>query len=567
LVHPPLRAQQELKICALRVEFQPDNNPLTTGTGQFMSDTSEITPFTIDPPPHGRSYFKDQIIAVDNYYFAASKGKLNISGVVFPLDNESVYVLPHEMGYYSPNTSEDENNFRLAQLFSDAITIADSDPNIVFSNFDLVTIFHAGVGKDIDLGFDDTPQDIPSIYYTPDFLKKALGNDFNGIIVDQGDVVIERAALLPETESQADFEIALTGIFAANVGSHLGMYDLFSPTTQTSGIGSFGVMDAGLFNIFGLLPAMPCAFSRMLMGWDTPVMLTEPINNIEIARYEGASSSAVTMYQVPINSQEYYLLEYRGERQYNIDSAFVVISEGRDVLPTYLEVLKTYLPDRIHVSDSTGVLLHVDSYDWGLPGSGILIWHIDESIISQQGRSNAINEDRENRAVDLEEADGSQDIGYTYSIVEPGYQSELGTWLDFWFSQNLAPLYNNEFSVQSSPNTRSNRNYANSHIVLNNFSNNNKSTMTFNYDRSFYNAGFPITINTDQELSYYYSNPKLTTVPIAVASTMFTSDDKGRIFAVSGDGKGTNCKLPNFRHQNYPNLRSWISVMTMKQIS
>ena len=66
-------AQQELKICAIRVEFQEDQNELTTGNGLFNYDTTGITQFTIDPPPHDRSYFQDQIIAVKNYYLDADE--------------------------------------------------------------------------------------------------------------------------------------------------------------------------------------------------------------------------------------------------------------------------------------------------------------------------------------------------------------------------------------------------------------------------------------------------------------------------------------------------------------
>ena len=69
-----LLAQQHLDIYALRVEFQEDNNNLTTGNGHFVSEDNidlmlqdiNIDSFTIDPPPHDRRYFQDQII-----YFVA----------------------------------------------------------------------------------------------------------------------------------------------------------------------------------------------------------------------------------------------------------------------------------------------------------------------------------------------------------------------------------------------------------------------------------------------------------------------------------------------------------------
>jgi hypothetical protein len=109
---------------------------------------------------------------------------------------------------------------------------------------------------------------------------------------------------LPETESQEGIEAALTGIFAANIGTQLGMYDLFSPSEQTTGIGRFGLMDAGLFNLYGLAPALPSAFSRQLIGWDKPAQLNQPQQDIPLTRLASKGTAGVTCYRMPINSDE-----------------------------------------------------------------------------------------------------------------------------------------------------------------------------------------------------------------------------------------------------------------------
>ena len=54
--------------------------------------------------------------------------------------------------------------------------------------------------------------------------------------------------------------------------------------------------------------------------------------------------------------------------------------------------------------DDTGVFVNFPDYDHGLPGSGILIWHIKEP--STSGLFDGINNDRYNKAVTLEEGDG-----------------------------------------------------------------------------------------------------------------------------------------------------------------
>ena len=536
LLSTSLFSQDTIKICIIRVEFQTDANELTTGDGRFMFDTSHVTPYTIDPPPHDRRYFLDQIIALNSYFKAASKQKISISGQVFPLENNSSYVLPNPMGYYNPNTTEEENNAQLGRLFLDAMMIADQDEHITFSDFDVVVIVHAGVGNDVDLGFDETPQDIPSLFISFKFLKETLGDEFEGITVDSGNYRIREALLIPETESQADLELGLTGIFAANIGSFLGMYDLFSPSTKKSGIGRFGLMDSGLFNMFGLVPALPSAFSRELLGWDIPYMPPHPQDQLFVSKFGLSENEYPTIIKIPLNADEYFLIEYRGDRNVNMDSLLSVLGEERDTPPTHLEVLKTFFADKITVSDSTGVLLAVDNYDWDLPGSGILIWHIDQSVIREKSGMNAINDDRNNRAVDLEEADGSQDIGYEYSLIEPGFNTELGAWFDFWFSENPTPVYKNEFSTSSYPNSRSNRNYADSHIRLSGFSNNSGDFMRFDYSRDYFEPGFPLRLSQDQNIRYM--NPIIGRAGSEDKLTTFIIDSKSRIYAITGNGKG-----------------------------
>jgi hypothetical protein len=67
------------------------------------------------------------------------------------------------------------------------------------------------------------------------------------------------------------------------------------------------------------------------------------------------------------------------------------------------------------------------------------------------------------------EADGSQDIGQDYGMLEPGSGSQDGTALDFWFSGNPAPVYLNEFSTRTHPPALSNAG-ADPHLVMSAFS-------------------------------------------------------------------------------------------------
>jgi len=547
----PLFAQPDsIRICALRVDFTRDNNVLTTGNGGFMIDTTTTDPFAIDPAPHNKIYFEDQIKAAAGYFNNVSAGRVQVTGRVFPAGNNDAYTLPHEMGYYNPNTTPDEINAGLSHLFVDAVNEADQSGDINFSEFDLLVIFHAGVGKDVDIGYDTTPQDISSLFITKKFLQTSLGESFGGIAVNSGAKIIEQGIILPETENQEGYAIALTGMFVSNIGSYLGLYDLFSPSRQRSGIGRFGLMDAGLLNANGLLPSPPEAFSRELLGWETPALYEQPERNILIGRF-GSEIKLPLSIRIPISNDEYYLLEYRGDSHVNIDSLFVVLAEGRSTAPTYLEVLKTYFPDKIEIGAS-GVLTSVADYDWGLPGAGILIWHIDERIIAQKGGENKINDDPAMRGVDLEEADGAQDIGQIYTLLEPGYQTELGTLADFWYSNRPDFLenfeqYKNEFSDSSAPNTRANLNNALSHITLRNFTANKGDAMSFDFERNMYEPGFPKQIIS--EGSTTVAERKWKTVAGRIegqeAGFLILFDQIGGIYGVGSQGVSLSDTVSN----------------------
>jgi len=528
--------QRSINICALRVDFQQDNSALTTGNGLFMDSTTTDS-FAVDPAPHNRLYFQDQILAAANYFKKVSGGRVQISGDVFPIQENGAYHLTNKMGYYSPNTSDEEISLGLARLFTEAIELAKNDPeNIDFSIYDLFVVFHAGVGKDIDVGYDNTPQDVSSLYITPQFLKDVLGDDYDGVDVGL-DKPISSGIILPETENQEGYQIALTGMFVSNIGSYLELYDLFSPSKQSTGVGRFGLMDVGLMNMNGLIPSPPGAFSRQKLGWDYLKVINRSQNQISVKRLgSDIEISAPTIIQIPINEDEYYLIEYRGDSKVNLDSLYGVLAEDRQDVPSYLELLETEFSEQIERGES-GVLISVPDYDWGIPGAGLLIWHIDERIIAEKGETKNINDDPEMRAVDIEEADGAQDMGQIYNFLDPGYYTSSGWFADFWYSGN--PAFDgdriNEFSDVSSPNTRANRNQAVSHITLNNFSDNKHDIMTFTFKRAWLEDNFPVSL---------FDRTSATVT--AVAGTIedraepyfFTISDSGEIYAVNYRGQG-----------------------------
>ncbi|MFQ5751235.1 MAG: hypothetical protein ACE5HI_04495, partial [bacterium] len=97
-----------LRILAIRVEFQEDNTPLTTGNGKFdLSSSIDSNDLLIDPPPHDLNYFEHQLLALANYFKTVSQGKLVLQAEVFPKEPNASYTVAHEMSFYSPTGSED----------------------------------------------------------------------------------------------------------------------------------------------------------------------------------------------------------------------------------------------------------------------------------------------------------------------------------------------------------------------------------------------------------------------------------------------------------------------------
>ena len=95
------------KIAAIRVSFQEDDSPGTTGNGFFLLelDTKNCGEYTLDRPPHNKSYFMAQLKAVDSYFQNVSNGQFGFdidNSMVFPDGDIESYQLDTTMNYYNP---------------------------------------------------------------------------------------------------------------------------------------------------------------------------------------------------------------------------------------------------------------------------------------------------------------------------------------------------------------------------------------------------------------------------------------------------------------------------------
>ena len=420
-----------LNVLALRVQFVRDSLKTTTGDGHFiLADTSE---YSIDRPPHNKTYFEHQLLALHNYFHTVSNGQLSIVSDVLPAGETDAYQLSQNMVYYSGEEDEERQQLRWAELLRDAVQAAQADaPN--FSDYDAFIIFHAGVGNDFAFDFSETPFDIQSAFIDFETLKETLGEDdpnFRGIPAGE-EFFIQEAIILPEQQSQKGIDLGLLGTATLLMGSQIGMPSLFNTETGRAGIGMWGLMDQGSYNYFGLIPAYPSAWMKLYMGWEEPVV----VNSLQDALLGTANTtSAPRLMKIPINAKEYFLLENRQE-DWNGDG----ITYGRDVDGTRVKFDSL---GTIVTEPGLGVITEIDEYDYGLPGSGVLIWHIDERVIEEHLATNTINNNPEHRGVDLVECDGPQDIGQVYRQFTAGYGTEAGDYWDPYWAGNISHQYVN----------------------------------------------------------------------------------------------------------------------------
>ncbi len=472
----PMAAAQELqdvlRICAIRVEFAhvPDPAGITGAGGRFdLRDLRAEIP--IDPPPHDRKYFSKHMEALAYYYDAMSYGSLKIEAEVFPLDNDSAYELP-DIGDYNPEGGVYTWSLDGLELFfRDAIIVADQDPELDFRDFDAVVIFHAGSDWQNDI-YGDTPYDIPSFFIS-------IGDS---IAVEDGTHFITDASVVPETTSQDDFFNGINGVIAHEVGHQLGLPDLYDTYSGMSVIGYWDLMDFGsgvgvvvedersgeAYYVSGILPASISAWSKVELGWAIPdTVVGEGSFTLEAIELQGEFPSREVL-AVPINSYEYYLIENRQADLNGNDSAYVLTDPSED---------------------STGVIIGPADgdqnlsyeFDFVLPGSGLLIWHVDAAWVDWLGPFDLINAFPERRGVALKEADGIPDLGDFNSFYF------LGGPDDPFRSGN-----NDRMADDTYPNTRSNTG-CHSHVVIDQIGDSGLS-MELNVSYSWGRPGFPYAL-------------------------------------------------------------------------
>lgn len=511
--------RQTLNILVLRVEFVEDADTLSTGNGR-MDLVGFNTPDSglMYDPPHTKKYFERQMQFVANYYKSNSFGNLIVNATVKPDYPTQGYQLPHRMSYYSGFDHYDAlsgyvyyNTYAMemgmVRIVADAIAAADLDPTVDFSQYDNIVVFHAGSMLQSSLNFRRF-YDIPSATIPPGAVEYYLGVPY--FVVDQGTDTVECNICLNSEMARVDeYLVGALGTTTHEFGHILDLPDLYDVTGYSTGVGAYDLMGTGgwlgdyqVGVPEGTLPGCCGAWVKYWLGWVSPVTVVPPDTGIVLRAAEIDTTQYAlanqTMIKIPISPTEYYLVENRQQDVVGKDTIIVDVEDG------------------VPVSVDNG------EYDFFLPGSGILIWHIDDQIVEARYASNTIQVNPSHKGIDVEEADGIQHFdGYwnvgAYPEPDPEY---LGSRFDFFFREDSGPA-NHVFGPFTNPNSDS---YYGKSLLTIDVRSTLDTLMTIDVTHDLFQDGFPLTLASPQPVH-------------AVSHGDFDNDGDREILAVTANGR------------------------------
>ncbi|OGF47845.1 MAG: hypothetical protein A2231_02130 [Candidatus Firestonebacteria bacterium RIFOXYA2_FULL_40_8] len=242
--------------------------------------------------------------------------------------------------------ANNEANVVNAQLFKDAVSLAGS--TVTNTNYDALMVVHAGIGE--ESSNDGSGQTISSYVWSVFVEWDTANGTANGFT--EGETV-------PGKESGI---LSPFGVLCHEFGHQLGLPDLYQTVDPSnSRVGKWDLMDYGAWVNNGANPPHFSSWCKALINWITPVNQTSS-SILTLNAFDSASGNC---FKVPIlsSSVEYFLFEYRRKA----------------------------------------------GFDSFLPGEGVLVWHIDDSVGSIT--TNDINNGTIFR-VSIEEQDNDGDAGY-----------------------------------------------------------------------------------------------------------------------------------------------------------
>jgi M6 family metalloprotease-like protein len=426
--------------------------------------------FGASPPAderHDRFYYENFFVYVRQYFDAASRGRTRLH---FDVPDIVVHAARPQAEYGDVALYDSS----MVELASEAIRGA--DPSVDFSAYDGVLLIHAGPGQESDIN-GDSPTQIWSGFIDNTTFREQLSTPDStrtGVPTQDG-VEIRNVVILPEWEVQDlpavnPTRLGSLGVYAHEIGQRLGMVPLFdstpSPVPDSQGLGNFDLMAYGLWVANGLIPTLPSAFNRMLMGWVDPLEVTTD-GEFTLRDLERGSPDS-TVARVRISAREYFLVSYVLEDPDGVRTDRPCVHGQCLDTPVTRRFFNFDNQDQsccfgFEDRDGDGALSPgdiIDTYagaEWdffmtqpvgaGEPGEGfgLLILHVDEQVLQETlaAGSTDVEANPRRKAVDVEEADSIEDLDRVADNP-----NSFGSKADYW-------VRGHEFGPQSIPDSRS----------------------------------------------------------------------------------------------------------------
>ncbi|MFX1318861.1 MAG: M6 family metalloprotease domain-containing protein [Promethearchaeota archaeon] len=291
-----------------------------------VTGTKNLVAILVEFPDKGNTFTSAEVetnalAELNDYIDEVSYGLVSVGG-----DATQWYTLSHNRAYYVDGTSfPSDPKF---DIVSEAIALA--DPDVDFSNYDGVTIIHAGQGQELSHDWQD--------YWS---------SEWWGFTIWADGISIQRASVSPEESLPG--EPSFVGVLAHEFGHDLGLPDLYDVDYQGEQfVGHWGLMGAGSWNGpmgLGDQPSHMMGWSKSQLGWvnasntvEVSSDLTAVIDPLELP------PTGIHLIRINVTSTHYFLIEVRKKIGY--DTSLPIIGPG---------------------------------------GEGVLITEIDETLSSGQG--------------------------------------------------------------------------------------------------------------------------------------------------------------------------------------
>lgn len=542
-----------IRMALLRIDFLNDRGgSASTGDGRFdlgVLPDSELTP-PVDRPPHNASFYRAHAQALERYVAAQTYGRTVLQVDVWPAEEDSAYHLT-DMADLGPWTFGQGVYRAAVDMFRSMFFAADTQSaqngqRIPWQTYDRFTIVHAGGDLQSDVN-QDSKEDIPSFTVFLADTDRVVFADSSQWNLDRP---LDRCSFIPETINQDRYFGAINGVLAHENGHNLfGFLDVYDIESGFPVCGYWSLMDSGNLvgsrllladstevYAIGLLPPSVDPFQRDFMGVHD-LILNKPVpawgDTIALRSGERHNEFA----KVPLSSDEYLLIENR----YQAPAAAVRLQADS----VTRVVLGPAEPDSLE-------------YDALLPGGGLLVWHVDESVVPFE-RSLRINPDYGlntnwfRQGLQVIEADGLDDLG------DLGSPYLLGSPLDP-YQRSVNPSLSDSTSPNLRPNTGSRP-----HVRIE-FLDDADSTMHFRALRTWSLPAFPVVAHFPPggpaPLAIDADGDRKLEICWAGGDTTAAHGDSTCLFAVRTDGRGLNGTSHVFATLDRKPLRVMAATLT-----